>query len=113
MTTTTTAWLKAAAAAALLLATAVPATAQAPAQPPPATGTFFYHSPQSGDLELDTPDDGECYLLLQGADRASNRTDKKATLFYERDCEGTATTTLRPAQSATYGSNLPHSVRFG
>ncbi|WP_242909346.1 hypothetical protein [Actinomadura terrae] len=77
-----------------------------------ATGTFFYHSPESGDLEINNPDDGECRLLLQGADRARNATNATASLFSDRGCEN-AHSTLSPGQSKSFpASNLPHSVLF-
>ncbi|MBT2208030.1 MULTISPECIES: hypothetical protein [Actinomadura] len=83
-----------------------------PADAHAATGTFFYHSPESGDLEINNPDDGECRLLLQGADRARNATNATATLFSDRGCEDTHST-LRPGQSRTFTPpNLPHSVIF-
>ncbi|MEV7419404.1 hypothetical protein [Streptomyces sp. NPDC089919] len=107
LTTTARAWTRAAAAAAVLLLGATPAGAQ----PPPATGTFSYHSPESGDLEINHPDDGECRLLLQGADSATNHTNRKATLYSDRGCE-TPTATLLPGQHRTYRAPLPHSVTF-
>ncbi|MEI5102052.1 hypothetical protein RB200_30470 [Streptomyces sp. PmtG] len=68
-----------AAAAALAVFTALPmSTAHA------ADGTLFYHSSQSGDLEITDPDNGECYLLLQGADGVRNGTDATATVYYDR-----------------------------
>ncbi|MFH9073617.1 hypothetical protein [Streptomyces alboflavus] len=93
--------------AALALFTALPtSTAYA------ANGTFFYHSPESGDLEMEDPDNGECYLLLQGADSASNQTDTKATLHFDQGCEEPAGTLL-PGQSKSFGAPIPHSVQFG
>ncbi|MFD9859376.1 hypothetical protein [Streptomyces alboflavus] len=96
-----------AARAALALFTALPtSTAYA------ANGTFFYHSPQSGDLEMEDPDNGECRLLLQGADSALNQTDTKATLYFDQGCEEPAGTLL-PGQSKSFGAPIPHSVQFG
>ncbi|MFP3963016.1 hypothetical protein SMC26_11925 [Actinomadura fulvescens] len=43
-----------------------------------ATGTFYYTSPDSGPLEIEDPDNGECRLLLQGATDARNSTDNVA-----------------------------------
>ncbi|MCI3935390.1 hypothetical protein [Streptomyces sp. AN091965] len=96
-----------AAATALAVFTALPAgTAHA------ATGTFFYHSSQSGDLEIDDPDNGECYLLLQGADSVNNGTDTIATVYFDQGCEERADT-LAPGQERGYFEPLPHSVQFG
>ncbi|MFI8930932.1 hypothetical protein ACIG3E_25105 [Streptomyces sp. NPDC053474] len=96
-----------AAAAALAVFTALPAsTAHA------ATGTFFYHSPQSGDLEIEEPDNGECYLLLQGADSVYNGTDTEATVYYDRGCEEAADI-VEAGEERGYFEPLPHSVMFG
>lgn len=75
-----------------------------------ATGTFSSHSPESGDLEINNPGNGECYLLLQGADSATNGTDTTATVFYDRGCEepadtGAALPGLAPASAP---SSTPH-----
>ncbi|QDQ15777.1 hypothetical protein [Streptomyces spectabilis] len=96
-----------AAAAALAVFTALPAsTAHA------ANGTFFYHSPRSGDLEIEDPDNGECYLLLQGADGVENRTDTEATVYDDRGCEE-AVDILEAGEERGYFEPLPHSVSFG
>ncbi|MFF4222539.1 hypothetical protein ACFYZH_06680 [Streptomyces abikoensis] len=96
-----------AAAAALAVFTALPAsTAYA------ATGTFSYHSSQSGDLELDAPDNGECYLLLQGATSVRNRTDAGARVYYDQGCEELADT-LVPGDGRTFTDPLARSVKFG
>jgi len=96
-----------AAAAAFALFTALPAgTAHA------ADGTFFYHSSQSGDLEIDDPDNGECFLLLQGATSVSNRTNAVARVYYDRGCEELAVT-LPPGTGRTFTNPLARSVTFG
>ncbi|WP_172382459.1 hypothetical protein [Streptomyces sp. MNP-20] len=96
-----------AAAAALAVFTALPAsTAHA------ADGTFFYHSSQSGDLEIDDPDNGECYLLLQGASSVRNRTDAVARVYYDQGCEELADT-LVPGDGRTFTEPLARSVTFG
>ncbi|WP_369141815.1 hypothetical protein [Streptomyces sp. R44] len=96
-----------AAAAALAVFTALPAsTAHA------ATGTFFYHSSQSGDLEIEDPDNGECYLLLQGATSVHNRTDAVARVYYDQGCEKLADT-LVPGDGRTFTDPLARSVTFG
>ncbi|MEU4825603.1 hypothetical protein AB0H37_27335 [Actinomadura sp. NPDC023710] len=64
-----------------------------------ATGIFFYHSPDSGDVEIEDPDNGECRLLLQGATSADNRTDARATFFLDQLCEEPAGITLDPGDS--------------
>ncbi|WP_405594216.1 hypothetical protein [Streptomyces sp. NBC_01092] len=96
-----------AAAAALAVFTALPAGSASAA-----SGTFFYHSAESGDLEIGDPDNGECYLLLQGADSVENRTDAVATVYYDRGCEEPADT-LFPGDARGYFEPLPHSVTFG
>ncbi|MGH4031804.1 hypothetical protein ACQB60_23060 [Actinomycetota bacterium Odt1-20B] len=96
-----------AAAAALAAFIALPAgTAHA------ATGTLFYHSSQSGDLELDDPDNGECYLLLQGATSAHNDTDTVATVYSDQGCEQILDT-LVPGDGRDFTDPLAHSVKFG
>ncbi|MEW2529170.1 hypothetical protein [Streptomyces sp. NPDC047071] len=96
-----------AAAAALAVFTALPAsTAHA------ATGTFFYHSSQSGDLEIEDPDNGECYLLLQGATSVQNDTDADARVYYDQGCEELADT-LAPGVGRTFTDPLARSVTFG
>ncbi|GGV31781.1 hypothetical protein [Streptomyces spectabilis] len=96
-----------AAAAALAVFTALPtSTAHA------ADGIFFYHSPESGDLEIEDPDNGECYLLLQGADAVYNDTDTEATVYYDHGCEEAAET-LEAGEERGYFEPLPHSVKFG
>ncbi|MEU7576668.1 hypothetical protein AB0B50_03570 [Streptomyces sp. NPDC041068] len=93
--------------AALAVFTALPtSTAYA------ATGTFFYHSPESGDLEMTDPGNGECRLLLQGADSASNQTDTIATVYFDQGCEESAGTLL-PGGSQGFPEPIPHSVMFG
>ncbi|MEV0445656.1 hypothetical protein AB0I84_43640 [Streptomyces spectabilis] len=96
-----------AAAAALAVFTALPtSTAHA------ANGTFFYHSPESGELEIEDPDNGECYLLLQGATSVRNRTDAVARVYYDHGCEELADT-LVPGDGRTFTDPLAHSVSFG
>ncbi|WP_131739113.1 hypothetical protein [Actinomadura roseirufa] len=87
-------------------------TGMATAGTRPASGTFSYVSPESGDLEINNPQTGECYLLLQGAASAVNGTDTTATIFNDRDCEE-GQGTMRPGESRTFGEPLPHSVKFG
>ncbi|MCP3805083.1 hypothetical protein NLX83_38045 [Allokutzneria sp. A3M-2-11 16] len=77
-----------------------------------ATGTFFYHSPESGDLEFDNPDNGECRLLLQGADRATNHTNTRVTLYFDRGCEEPAGT-MAPGEHRAFSDPIPRSVMFG
>ena len=77
-----------------------------------ATGTFFYHSPESGDLEFSNPDNGECRLLLQGADSATNNTNTRATLYFDRGCEEPAGT-MAPGEHRTFADPVPRSVMFG
>ncbi|MFG2295572.1 hypothetical protein [Streptomyces sp. NPDC048603] len=77
-----------------------------------ANGTFFYHSSQSGDLEIDDPDNGECYLLLQGATSVGNSTDAVARVYYDQGCEELADT-LVPGDGRTFADPLVHSVMFG
>ncbi|MGI5417575.1 hypothetical protein [Actinomadura luteofluorescens] len=98
-----------------VLVSAAPAltSASASAVGARAAGTFFYHSPDSGDVEIEDPDNGECRLLLQGATSAANRTDARATLFLDRLCEEPAGITLNPGDVRTFTSPLPHSVMFG
>lgn len=93
--------------AALALFAALPASSAYAA-----TGTFAYHSPESGDLEMNNPANGECRLLLQGADSASNNTDTRATLYSDQGCEEPLGT-LAPRQSRSFTGSLPHSVQFG
>ncbi|MGW2952833.1 hypothetical protein [Streptomyces eurythermus] len=96
-----------AAAVALAVFSALPAsTAHA------ATGTFFYHSSQSGDLEINEPDNGECYVLLQGATSVSNRTDAVARVYYDQGCEEVADT-LVPGDGRTFIDPFARSVTFG
>ncbi|GGT74794.1 hypothetical protein [Actinomadura citrea] len=78
-----------------------------------ATGIFFYHSPDSGDVEIEDPDNGECRLLLQGATSADNRTDARATLFLDQLCEEPAGITLDPGENRTFAGPIPHSAMFG
>ncbi|MEV6951189.1 hypothetical protein [Streptomyces sp. NPDC051183] len=92
---------------ALALFTALPASSAHAA-----TGTFFYHSPESGDLEMEDPDNDECRLLLQGATSASNQTNASAALYFDRGCEEPRST-LRPGQTARFSVSIPHSVKFG
>lgn len=80
---------------------------------PRAAGTFFYHSPDSGDLEIEDPDNGECRLLLQGATSADNRTDARAAFFLDQLCEEPAGITLNPGETRSFTSPIPHSVMFG
>ncbi|WP_189172723.1 hypothetical protein [Streptomyces lasiicapitis] len=97
-----------AAGAALALFAALP-TASAHA----ATGTFFYHSRDAGDLEMNNPANNECRLLVQGgATSADNQTDTTATIYFDHGCEEPHST-LRPGQSTGFFGSLPHSVRFG
>ncbi|GAA2582024.1 hypothetical protein [Actinomadura fulvescens] len=77
-----------------------------------ATGTFFYTSPDSGPLEIEDPDNGECRLLLQGATDARNSTDTAATLYVDHTCEEPMNVVMGPGQSRTFTAP-PHSVTFG
>ena len=77
-----------------------------------ATGIFSYHSPDSGDLEIEDPDNGECRLLLQGATSAANHTDTRATLFHDHDCEEPLGR-MNPGEEKTFPDPIPHSVIFG
>ncbi|MEV6250533.1 hypothetical protein AB0M38_30715 [Streptomyces sp. NPDC051742] len=77
-----------------------------------AKGTFFYRSPQSGNLEIEDPDNGECYLLLQGADSIYNSTDTEATVYYDRGCEEAADI-VKAGEERGYFDPLPRSVSFG
>ncbi|WP_190139400.1 hypothetical protein [Streptomyces longispororuber] len=95
-----------AAGAALVLFAALPGSAHA------ATGTFFYHSTQSGDLEITDPDNGECYLLLQGADRVDNHTDTVARVYYDQGCEESADL-LVPGDGRDFRTDPARSVQFG
>ncbi|MFE3186529.1 hypothetical protein ACFXKR_37590 [Streptomyces violascens] len=90
---------------ALTLAVAMPASAHA------ATGTFSYVSPESGDLDITHPTEGECRLLLQGAISAFNGTNATAVLFTDRGCEQRQTT-MTPGDQRFFGDSIPHSVRF-
>ncbi|EPH40225.1 hypothetical protein ABT390_16575 [Streptomyces aurantiacus] len=97
-----------AAGAALALFAALP-TSSAHA----ANGTFFYHSVEAGDLEMNNPANGECRLLVQGgATSASNQTDTRATIYFDHGCEE-PWGTLAPGQSTGFFGSLPHSVMFG
>ncbi|WHM36417.1 hypothetical protein [Streptomyces sp. BPTC-684] len=91
--------------AALALAVAVPTSAHA------ATGTFTYVSPESGELEMDNPTNGECRLLLQGATKVLNGTDGTAVLFCDRGCEEQITS-MAPGESRSFGDPIPRSVMF-
>lgn len=78
-----------------------------------ATGTFFYHSVQAGDLEMENPANGECRLLIQGgATSAENGTNARATVYNDHGCEEVRTV-LNPGQATTFSGALPHSVQFG
>ncbi|GGR70997.1 hypothetical protein GCM10010252_06570 [Streptomyces aureoverticillatus] len=97
-----------AAGAALALFAALP-TSSAHA----ANGTFFYRSPEAGDLQMDNPANGECRLLVQGgATRVSNQTDTRVTLYFDHGCEE-PWHSLQSGQSAEFAGTLPHSVMFG
>ncbi|WP_171164034.1 hypothetical protein [Streptomyces sp. I05A-00742] len=77
-----------------------------------ATGDFTYINVNGDDFTLHNPQDGECFLLISGAQSATNSTDRRATLFSEQGCEGPLLVMER-GTSATFGSNVPHGVTFG
>lgn len=89
----------------LILVIAMPTSAHA------ATGTFTYISPESGELDIQNPPNGECRLLLQGATSAVNGTNATADLFTDRGCEE-AQPGLAPGERRAFGEPIPHSVRF-
>ncbi|MGI5204858.1 hypothetical protein ACQEU6_25175 [Spirillospora sp. CA-108201] len=97
----------------LVLAVSAVAPAPASAVGVRATGTFFYHSPDSGDLEIEDPHNGDCRLLLQGATSARNQTDARAAFFLDRLCEEPANITLVPGATRSFAAPIPHSVMFG
>ncbi|MCF3102326.1 hypothetical protein IPZ58_12110 [Streptomyces roseoverticillatus] len=90
---------------ALALAVAAPTSAHA------ATGTFSYVSPESGPLDITSPANGECRLLLQGAGSAANGTNATAVLFSDRGCEQRLTT-MAPGERRGFGAPIPRSVLF-
>ncbi|WEO93363.2 hypothetical protein A6P39_004600 [Streptomyces sp. FXJ1.172] len=95
-----------AAGAALTLSLGLPATAQA------TTGNFTYANVNGEEFTLQSPNDGECYLLHSAAHTVINYTDKRATVFPEPGCVGTAITL--PSGSAVNGASfVARSVRFG
>ncbi|MFD9722483.1 hypothetical protein [Streptomyces sp. NPDC059072] len=77
-----------------------------------ATGTFGYISPESGGLDIISPANGECRLLLHGASSALNGTNATATLYSDRGCEEPLVA-MAPGEARDFGGVTPHSVMFG
>lgn len=95
-----------AAGAVLTLSLGLPTTAQA------ATGNFTYVNVNGEEFTLPSPEEGVCYLLHSGAHTVINHTDRRATVFPEYGCAGTAITL--PSGSAVNGASfVAQSVRFG
>ncbi|MBX7550400.1 hypothetical protein ABZX95_38645 [Streptomyces sp. NPDC004232] len=95
-----------AAGAALTLSLGLPTSAQASA------GSFTYVNVSGEELTLRSPDEGECYLLRGGAHTVINHTNRRATVFPEYGCVGSAVTL--PSGSAVNGASfVAQSVRFG
>ncbi|GIG71170.1 hypothetical protein [Phytomonospora endophytica] len=104
MRTLTRAGLAAATAAVLALAPAGEALA--------AQGTFFYVGDNGEELNIDDPENGECYLLVSGARRAGNFTDTVAWVYAEHGCEGPVIM-MTPGTMADFYDPIPHGVMFG
>ncbi|MFB7502114.1 hypothetical protein [Streptomyces broussonetiae] len=95
-----------AAGAALTLSLGLPVTAQA------GTGSFTYVNLNGEEFTLHSPREGECYQLRSAAHTVVNYTDRRATVFPEPGCVGTALTL--PSGSAVNGASfVAQSVRFG
>ncbi|OIJ92614.1 hypothetical protein [Streptomyces monashensis] len=96
-----------AAGAALTLSLGLPVVAQAAA-----TGDFIYANLNGEQSTLRGPEDGVCYPLDSGTHTVVNHTDRRATVFPEHGCVGTAVTV--PSGSAVNGASfVVQSVRFG
>lgn len=93
--------------AALVLSAGQVADAQA------ATGDFSYVNVNGDDFTLHDPPNGECFLLVGGAQSAANHTDSRAVLYSEHGCEGGARLVMERGTSARFGASVPHSVMFG
>lgn len=96
--------------AALVLATGLTTSAQA------ASGSFGYKSTGGDMFTLNDPQNGECFLLIQGgAQVAENDTDTRATFYAEPgDCESAVVATLPPGMAKNFdGGTIPRSVQFG
>ncbi|MGN5377054.1 hypothetical protein ACQ4WX_03540 [Streptomyces lasalocidi] len=77
-----------------------------------ATGSFIYANVNGKESTLRSPEDGVCYPLDNGTHTVVNHTDRRATVFPEYGCVGTAVTL--PSGSAVNGASFAvRSVRFG
>lgn len=93
--------------AALILCTGLSTSARA------ATGELFYRSTDGEEFTITDPDNGECFLLVGGADRVSNMTDTRATLYTDHGCEENPTSLASHASRDFFPPLVPHSIRFG
>lgn len=76
-----------------------------------AQGVFLYQNTDGDELEFDSPENGECYLLVGGMEWAFNDTDAVAVIYEDHGCEGPYFM-MFPGSVAEYPYPIPHSVVF-